>query len=164
MENPPADPRQKSLFAAAWTVGSLSRLIGSPQLHSLTYYRAAGPHGLMTGSDVFPVWHVFRDIAEFGRIFPTRSTHPLQVAGISLIDDREKRRLLVANLLSAPQSVSVVAGTRKGWVRYLDESALDRAQREPEAFHRENGERIEPAAGLLNLSLPPYALARIDFE
>jgi hypothetical protein len=164
MDNPPADPRQKSLFAAAWTLGSLSRLVGSPQLHSLTYYRAAGPHGLMSESGVFPVWHVFRDIAEFGRIFPTRSTRPLQVAGLSLIDDREKRRLLVANLVSSHQTVSVVAGTRKGRVRYLDESTLQQAQREPETFYRENGERIEPAAGLLNLSLAPYALARIDFE
>ncbi|MDB6038443.1 MAG: hypothetical protein JWM99_2284 [Verrucomicrobiales bacterium] len=163
-DNPSADPRQSGLFAAAWTVGSLAKLVGAPQLHSLTYYRVSGSHGIMNDSEVFPLWHVFRALADFGRIFPTRTTHPLQVAAVTLIDDRERRRLLVANLLSSGQTIRLNTGMRKARVKYLDARSLNRAKQEPEKFHGEVGDLVEPANSSIKLVLGAYAVARVDFE
>ncbi len=159
-----SDPRQKSLFAAAWTIGSLSKLMPSPQVHSLTYYRANGPHGIMDQSEAYPLWHVFRDAADFGRIFPTHSTHPLQVAAITLVDDHERRRLLVANLLADSQRVILDTAGAKARVRYLDDHNLDRAIRDPEQFSAEPGDSVEPKGGGVELNFGAYALARVDLE
>ena len=163
-DNPVSDPRQKSLFAAVWTIGSLSKLLPSPQLHSLTYYRVNGPHGIMDEREAYPLWHVFRDLADFGRIFPAHSTHPLEVAAITLVDDRERRRLLVANLLADSQQVKLETKGAKAKVRYLDDNNLDRAMRDPEQFNAEPGDLVEPTTGIIELDLKPYAIGRVDLE
>jgi hypothetical protein len=67
------DPRQRTLFGAAWTVGSLARLLPASGIESLTYYEAIGWKGVMESeqgnprpdqfesspSEIFPVYHVF---------------------------------------------------------------------------------------------------------
>src|SRR5258708_7172458 len=76
------DPRQMSLFAAAWTVAHLARLATSTHVHSATYFETTGWRGIMeteSGSPlpakfssipgaVFPVYHVFAAMADFNRM------------------------------------------------------------------------------------------------
>jgi hypothetical protein len=71
------DPRQPSLFAAAWTVGALGGLLGSGAA-TITLFETAGWRGLMERADgsaapgrflsepgaLFPVWRVLADVAE----------------------------------------------------------------------------------------------------
>ena len=46
----PADPRQRSLFCAAWTVGSLKRLAHAG-MDSVTFYETVGRRGVLEGAD-----------------------------------------------------------------------------------------------------------------
>jgi hypothetical protein len=104
---PDVDPRQMSLFGAGWTLGSLARLSTCGNVHSLTYYETTGWRGVMereNGSPmpelfpsipggVFPMYHVFADMAEFNRLYPTHSRHPLEIESLTLVDAKNRRRV-----------------------------------------------------------------------
>lgn len=172
------DPRQLSLFGAGWTLGSLARLSNAGNVHSLTYYETTGWNGVMEtekGSplpdqfpsapgSVFPMYHVFADLAGFSRIYPTHSSHPLQTEGLTLVDENNRRRILVANLLAETQEIKIKTGTCRARVRYLDETNAEEAMTAPERFRGQTGESKESASGKLELKLLPYALARVDVD
>ena len=172
------DARQLSLFGAAWTLGNLARLAGAGPLHSLTYFETTGPRGVMeteAGSlwpekfpsipgVVFPVFHLFADLAGFDRIYPTFSSHPLQVEGLTLIDAQNRRRILVANLTGETQELKIKSGTGRARVRMLDETNAEEAMRSPETFRAQTGVEQESVAGKIELKLLPCAIARIDFS
>jgi D-apionolactonase len=184
-ELPPAPPgewpatvdvRQMSLFGAGWTAGSLSRLATTGGLHSLTYYETTGCLGIMETEEgspwperfpshpgtVFPVYHVFADLAGFPRLYPTHSSHPLETEGITVVDDKNRRRILVANLLGETREIKIKTGTCRAQVRYLDETTAEQATRSPEEFQASPGEPMESAAGKIGLTLKPYAVATVD--
>jgi hypothetical protein len=71
-------------------------------------------------------------------------------------------RVLLANLSPQPQQVTVRNLGQRVRVRVLDETnALD-AVRSPEDFRGQAGQLLATSAGALELSLLPYAVARID--
>jgi D-apionolactonase len=170
------DPRQMSLFGAGWTLGSIARLSTTGNVHSITYFETIGVRGLIAGEhpdpglseappgSVFPVYHVFADIIGFQRLYPTHSSHPLITEGLTLIDAKGARRLLVANLSSEPQNVKIKTGTCEGRVRYLDETNAVEAMTAPEEFCARPGDVVQSAGGKIELKLLPYALARVDIE
>ena len=98
------DVRQGSLYGLAWTLGSLKYLAESG-VHSITYYETTGWRGVMeqengaalphkffsSASGVYPVYHLFADIAEFagGWIWPVQSSQPLCLEGLLLEKDQE---------------------------------------------------------------------------
>ena len=79
------DRRQRSLFGAAWTLGSIAALTASGAT-SVTWYETVGWRGLaersrpptrhawgpVTPGEVYPVYHPFLDIAELPRMVPLR--------------------------------------------------------------------------------------------
>ena len=93
------DPRQMSLFGAAWTAGSIKYLAESGAA-SLTYYETTGWQGLIereTGSPlpelfpsapgmVFPLYHVFADVAEWkeGTIVECSSNRPFTAVALAV--------------------------------------------------------------------------------
>jgi hypothetical protein len=170
------DPRQMSVFAAAWTVAHLSRLALSPHLHSATYYETTGWRGLMereNGSPlpskffsipgaVFPVYHVFAEMAGYDRVLPTHSTHPLQAEAITLIDAQNRKRILVANLWPDEQEIKIKSGTCEARVKRLNADTAEDAMRTPGQFSKEPGEPLKSVAGKLELKLAPYEVARVD--
>ncbi|MCI0746364.1 MAG: hypothetical protein L0Y58_13260 [Verrucomicrobia subdivision 3 bacterium] len=170
------DARQVSLFASGWTLGSIARLAMTGHLHSLTYYETTGPRGLISSSAfqplssfpdaVFPLYHIFADIAEFPTqgIYSTRSTHPLQAEAITLFDGRERKRILVANLTGHPQEIKVKSGAVPARVRYLDETNAEEAMKDPENFRKQPDQTLQPVAAKIELQLKPYAIARLDVE
>jgi hypothetical protein len=174
----PSDPRQRSLLGAGWTLASLGRLGTGGNLHSLTYFETTGLHGVMgpagkstslqaESSDcemVYPVYHVLADLAGFSRLLPTLSSHPLQTEAMTLIDSRNKRRILVANLSDTEQDLRIKSGSCTAQVRYLDESNAESAMRDPESYRNQPGECIQARAGKLAILLKPYALARVDID
>lgn len=177
---PEVDVRQMSLFAAGWTLGSIARLAMTGHVHSLTYFETKGWRGLMeaeSGSKmpahfpsmagaVFPLYHVFTDIAEFGarQVYSTHCTHPLQAAALTLVDAKGKKRILVANLLDEAQEIKIKSGTSPGQVRYLDETNFERAKREPETYRKEEGMVVQPVSAKIELKLLPFAVARVDLQ
>jgi hypothetical protein len=101
------DPRHRSPFAAAWTVASLKYLAESGAA-SVTYYETAGPGGLVDGDEVFPVYHVFAELAgrKGAAVVAVESSAPLEVDALGLAG-ADGIRLLVACLVPERREVLV---------------------------------------------------------
>ncbi|MBK8047886.1 MAG: hypothetical protein IPK16_12590 [Anaerolineales bacterium] len=173
---PQVDPRQMSLFGAAWTLGSIKRLAESGAA-SVTYYETTGWRGVMeeragaavpqkfhsVAGGVFPLYHVLADIATFagGEVLPATSTDALAVDGLVLRAGGAVR-YLVANLSPKPQQVEIAGLGAQVFVRMLDASNVLEAMVVPGDFRMLSGEPHETASGQLTLMLAPYAVARLD--
>lgn len=173
---PSVDPRQASLFGAAWTLGSLAALAGAG-VHSVTYYETTGWLGVMEteqGSPlperfpsrpgcVFPLYHVFDAFGEYagGEVFPVVASDPLAVAGL-LVRKAGKLRALVANLTDVPQEVAVTGLPDFVSLHPLDEANLVPSCRAPEVARMKTGQFATARRGEHRLKLPAYGLARID--
>src|SRR6266581_3609086 len=170
------DPRQMSLFGAAWTVGSTKYLAESGAA-SLTYYETTGWLGLMereTGSSlpdlfpsapgmVFPLYHVFADLAEWkdGTLVACRSNKPLSVAALA-VESSGSLHLLAVNLAGTGRRVVIGPFTSgRARIRSLDANTAQQAMFEPERF-RQGGDQVEMQGGTLVLDMAPYATVRID--
>jgi D-apionolactonase len=160
------DPRQMSLFGAGWTLGSIKYLAESG-VHSATYYETTGWRGLMetangspvpekfasTAGTVFPMYHVFRALADFsaGQVQVSQSSQPLKVECL-VLRKGEQQRILLANLTASIQRVTLSKGTYT--LRLLDAT---NALQDPDEFWQ-----LSPQIDISILNLPPYALAILD--
>jgi hypothetical protein len=158
------DPRQWSLFGAAWTAASLGRLAGAGA-SSLTYYETAGARGVMDRDPrpVYPLYHVLADFAELagGQVLPVRSSDPLRLDGFAAkLDGR--LRVVAASLSPEPRRVSIRGLPPKVRVRLLSSANAPAAGRHPETFRASPGAETETALGRLDLDLSPWGVARID--
>jgi hypothetical protein len=114
------DPRQRSLFCAAWTLGSLKQfaLAGAD---AVTYFEAFGPRGLIEAdarwvqdgarSDraaPYPVHQLLVEVSRMsgGEVHRTESSQPLRADAVAC-SDGGRLRLLVANLRPDAQEVIV---------------------------------------------------------
>lgn len=174
------DPRQASLFAAAWTLGSIKYLSESA-VHAATYYETTGWRGVMETENgtpmperfnsiagaVFPVYHVLADVGEFrgGGVISSRSSDPLRVDGMTM-NKGARNRTLLANLSSKPQAMrfDLPGPVERLRIKRLDASNAERAMRSPEAYRAEPGAPVQDSGGQLEFVLSPYSLARIDWD
>ncbi|MEY2410108.1 MAG: D-apionolactonase [Verrucomicrobiota bacterium] len=172
------DPRQLSLLGAGWTLGSIAKLTQTGFVQSLTYFETTGWRGVMQDAggsplpaefpsepgDVFPIYHVLADLAEFGKcqVLPTHTTDPLVAEALALVNEMGRRRILVANLSGDPLELGVQTGPCSARVRCLDETTAETAIRRPQIFRRQEGEVQNAVSGRIKLKLLPFALARID--
>jgi hypothetical protein len=175
---PQVDARQMSLFGAGWTLGSL-KYLAEGGAASATFFETSGWRGVMeaaTGSPlpdvfrappggVFPLYHVLADAGEFAgaEVIRSASSDPLKVDGLALRKDG-RMRVLLANLSAVPQQVTVQGLGARAQVRVLDETNAEAAMREPEAFRAQVGEEQTVEDGILELTLRPYAIVRIDSD
>jgi len=177
---PQVDPRQMSLQAAAWTVGSMASLARAGAA-IVTYYETTGWRGVMETEKgppvpekfpalpgcVFPVYHPLADIGEMrgGMVLPCAVT-PSGAAAAIIVEANGKRRALVANLSQEEIAVTVAGGhgPRRARIRLLDETSVGQACRAPETWRAHRGEERELRDGALEIRLLPYAVARIDWE
>ena len=109
-EPPAPDPRQRTQFCAAWTVGSLKHL-SEAGASSVTYYEAVGARGLLDERGVFPVYRVLELAAGFAGqdVLPSESSDAGRVDSIVLASGR-RRRTVVANLTGVRQKARVEIG------------------------------------------------------
>lgn len=173
---PQVDVRQASLFGAGWTAVSVKYLAAS-RVASITYYETSGWRGVVevdAGSAmperfpsspgiVFPMYHVFRDLADLkaGQLVEATATEPLLVDGLALRSNGTMH-VLVANLTPRPQLATVGPfKARQVRVRQLNEETAQEAMSEPERF-RASGTVTSVRDGRLSLELPPYAVVRLD--
>jgi hypothetical protein len=92
------------------------------------------------------------------------SSDPLRITALAL-HARDRTRVLLANLSGSPCAVRLEqAPPGQAWVRYLDERSFTQATCEGAAFRRERGDHLERTADTLQVSLLPYAVARVDVE
>lgn len=169
------DPRQMSLFGAAWTLGSL-KYLSEAGADSVTYYESVGWCGVLERKEgsplpslfrsipnsVFPLYHVLADAADFrgGTIIPIRSNNPLRVDAALLRKD-DRMALLLANFTGREEEVTLgpgLIGARPS-MRILDESSFEEACTDPIKFRK--AKRTAPGN---SLTLAPYSVVRIDSE
>ncbi len=173
----PVDPRQLSLFAAGWTLGSIHRL-AEAGADSLTYYETVGWRGVMeragglTHRDLFPsqpgmlfpLYHVLADIGEFTRadLVPAEVEDPLAIEALALrVDDRI--RLLVASFKDEPQTVRLALPPLKdASVRFLDETTYAEATGDGGAFRAGAGYPLPIQGNVPILELRPFAVVTLD--
>lgn len=170
------DPRQMSLFAAAWTLGSIKYLAESGAA-SLTYYETTGWRGVMETEEgaplperfpsrpgmVYPLYHVLRDLAECrpGTLLECLSADTLAVEALAVRDADDRVHVLLANV--TPQEQRVVLGplpTDVVAMRLLDEDSAAAALFEPERF-RATMKPVSMDGNHLRLHLRPYAVTHI---
>lgn len=158
----PGDPRQKTLYGAAWTLGSLKHLMASGAA-SLTYYETFGEAGLMDEYGVYPLYHVFADVAEFkgGVVRHSVSSRPLQVESLAL-QSGDRLRLLLANMTNESQTVGVEGPTGEFALRRLNEANAKAARLEPERYRAAKLESLHVGDTPLTLTLTPHELVRLD--
>jgi hypothetical protein len=183
---PQVDPRQMSLFGAAWTLAAY-KYLAEAALESVTFYETVGWRGVLEADNgpplpekflsvsrgVFPMYHLFVDIAEFsaGEFLAVTSARPLAVNAIGL---RKNGRMVVllANLTGTAQKIKILGASLGAddleagrqplpspkQARMLDETSADLAIRDPENF------RQRSRKGSAQIELLPFAYCRLDFE
>ena len=169
---PEVDERQMSLYGAAWTLGSIKYLSES-QVESITYHETTGWLGVMateTGSPlpekfvdipdaVYPVWHVFNAIGEFGGdVIRSKSTAPLTVDGLVMCKDNQLR-VLLANYSPQVQTIRVTGFAGDVSLKQLNADNAEDAMRDPLVFRNLSGNSIQSGA---TIELQPYAFAQLD--
>lgn len=119
--SPPADTRQGTPFAAAWTLGSLKQL-SLAGARSLTFFESAGPGGII-GQDapgtapspevqdmirLYPLYHLFREILHHSPtlVIHTASSDPLLFEGLLLQGD-QRNTLILANYTDVEQVIGI---------------------------------------------------------
>ncbi len=168
---PSVDPRQMSLYAAAWTVGSLTRLCHAD---FLTYFETHGRRGVLQGEessipgafparpgDIFPVYHVLKATLTFAaeqwqRIEVPR---PLELAGI-LLHKPGRERFLLANLTSGGIDVELKL-SQPATVTLLDASSVEAAMADAEFWINA---AATPVGRDVALKLSEYAVAQVDWS
>ena len=165
-----SDPRQRGLFAAAWTLGYVSSLadtgvetvcLGAPTGPLGIIHRpgdAKQPYfGALGRSAVYPAYHVVGGLtrAAGATLVATRSSDNARVRGLAY---RAKGATLLwlANMTAQEQSVSVAHAGAGPFGIVLDETTFEQATTEPAAFQAD-----VKSLDTSRLALRAYAVALI---
>jgi hypothetical protein len=160
----PPDARQASLFAAAWTLGSVKYLAESG-VASVTYFETIGARGVLEAASgsVFPMWHVLADVGEFagGEVLHTLSDVPLKVVSLAL-RKATKLRLMLANVSGTTQPVCVELKADQAQMRRLNERNVAAATNNAERFRQRAPELLTLTQGKRTLTLSPNEIITLD--
>lgn len=173
------DPRQASLFAGAWTVGSIAALAAGGAA-SVTFYETTGCRGIVPGDGPIPerfagpqaggafaAFHVFADLMEMGEeatLLDCDCDAPSELAVLA-VSAGERLRVLAANLTPRPLAARVggFPGVTAS-LRMLDETTANHALGDPLAYRSAAGATLALSGGSAPLELAPFAIARLDLQ
>ncbi len=157
------DPRQKTVFAAAWTCASIINL-SIANAAGLTYFDLLGDCGLMekSGDRVFPAYHVFAYFGDFsgGKIRRIVSDQNSVIG--CMLQKNNAKRFLFANLTAKPQKIHLTHVQKNVLLQYLDETTVEFACTTPLEFLNDSGKKYRTSSGELDITLLPYGIAKID--
>lgn len=165
--NQTTDPRQKTTFAAGWTLGSF-KYLATAGAASITYYETKGANGLIPGlaptenydtDKIYPVYLLLYLLTEFknGKLFAGKSNDPLQYNGLFLIKGKRKR-CIVANHLPNALNIKIANLTEKSYLKTLDGHNQDYLLSNPDLFLRSKGRAIR----FDTIRLEPYGIGIVD--
>lgn len=173
------DPRQLSLFAAAWMLGTLNAVTRTQLVEGVTYFQTTGWLGIMETSagsslpeqfpsipgSVFPIYHLLADLGEFGDAMAVDCSieHPLKVTGLALRAPKHDR-ILIGNLSDEEHLIHVHHHGKRATLSLLDADNAEWAMTDPDAFRMRAGSALLADEGGFTISLPAYALARLDID
>lgn len=164
------DPRQRTLFGAAWTAGTLAQLAPLARVASLTFYEAAGWRGVMAretepepvgrlfgsrAGELYPVYHVFRALAGVRTVLAARVSDPSRVRVLAGRKADGEFVCLVANVTPDPQPIEFTGPLTEPRLAILEEANLEEwRQGRPPAERR-----VSPTDGRVKFELGAYAVA-----
>ncbi|MBV9489219.1 MAG: hypothetical protein JO069_05775 [Verrucomicrobia bacterium] len=168
------DPRQRTLFGAAWTLGALSRLAPLDRVESLTFYETTGWRGLMemeagspdperfgtTPGETFPVYHVFEALAGTQRLLPVNVSDPQRVAALAIAREGGRSSVLLANLTGCDQRVEFMHSLTGLSAATINEASLPALR----AGISPAWQSLAPDPHPTLLSLDPYALIKLELS
>lgn len=169
------DPRQATLFGAAWTLGSVAALAAAG-VDSLTYYDMVGPRGLLESPEGSPYPDRFPSLPDTAyplalALAEARSLQGAPVRNVSGFDPLHIAALacqtgsgvvlLLANLTPRDLSLQVADLGDRVRLRVLDADNMSAATTDPHAFFA-SGFSLPPTDGIVQVRLGPYACARLD--
>jgi hypothetical protein len=163
-----SDARQMSVFGAGWTVGSL-KYLAHAGASRVTFYETDGWAGVMDAHSpekcVFPMYHVFADVAEYigGDVLTSTSSAPLTVDGIAL-QKGGRLGVILANFTRESQRARLEWPGLSGplSVRTLDDESRELATRSPATFRNRARDAVIFEDGRLELELPPQAVLNVE--
>ena len=167
------DPRQRTLFGAAWSLGTLSRLLPLDRIESLTFYETTGWRGVMeteAGSlnpalfgsapgEIFPMYYVFEALAGANQLLPIVNSDLQLVAAVACRKESGHSTCLLANLMRLPLTVELEIPVPELRLLTIDEINLSDAREGRILTH--NQLALDSSRAQIRLS--PYALAKLDF-
>ena len=169
------DRRQRSLFGAGWTLGSIAALAVAGAT-SVTWHQTAGWRGLLEWStpparpawgpvvpgEVYPVYHVLADLGDRARFAPVRCSVSRDRDVVALaMQAPTGSRLLIANL--TPRVVATrIEGLPKGTAEWRSLDDATPITSTSGALDGRIRHRAPVADGSLTLELLPFAYVRVD--
>jgi hypothetical protein len=162
--NPPAaDPRQRGLFGAAFTLGQIAAW-AEAGLDTLVLYQPKGPAGLMSGPSgsaidrkgagptVFPLFHILSGLTSNAPLYAIRNPVPGRIAALAT-----EEAVWIANLTADPLEVLLV-GRAQSHFRLLDEHSLAKASAAAPNFWRSAAAPLPHGP----IKLSAYAVIRVS--
>jgi hypothetical protein len=175
---PQVDPRQLSLFGAAWTLGSV-KYLAEAGASSITYYETAGAQGVLerdvgprwpkqfasNAGQVFPLYHVLADVNAYagGMVLQSRSPAPLVMDALVLRKGLATC-VMLANLSPEVQVVRFQwpGADARAAIRKLDEHSVRKATLAAEDYRRAKSVEVVLASPFIEVSLGAYGVASIE--
>lgn len=110
------DPRQPSLWAAGWTLGSI-KYLAEAGAGSVTYYQTVGHQGVISEeAGRYPVAVLLAEVLAFrgGQVIRTQTNNPLACSTLLLVQG-ERRRWLLTNHTDQPLPVQLPEPVKKAY-------------------------------------------------
>ena len=166
------DPRQRGLFAAAWSLGYVAAFARGG-VEAVSLGAPTGPAGMiyrrtdypqpyfddLKGAAVYPIYHVITGMAAGTghKMVAVKSADPAAVAALGYRDG-SGLVLWLANLTGEEQAVKINgAGKAAMALHLIDEESFQTATTDP-AFLEKPGKKLR---SLATVTLGPYAVARL---
>ncbi len=114
--NQKADPRQPSLWAAGWTLGSI-KYLAEAGAKAITYFQTAGQQGIMAADgQQYPAGLLLAAVQNVrgGEIIRTETSQPLACSTL-LLTDNTHRCWLIANHTNQAITVQLPESVRSGY-------------------------------------------------
>ncbi len=169
------DPRQMSLFGAAWTLGTIKYLSQSG-VDLITLFEPVGLKGIMMyevenkfinlfhaePGMVYPMWFILNAIKQFKpcNVIQTVSSSPLEF-DVLLLSREESRLLIAANYTSITKTIKLNNSEfGKAFIRTIDETNIEPLMKDPELFSliKHTAEHVD------EIVLKPFGIAFIMNE
>ncbi|HMG89435.1 MAG TPA: hypothetical protein VK589_05235 [Chryseolinea sp.] len=141
-----ADPRQLSMFGAAWMLGSFKHLAENG-VASITFFETSGLNGIIPHPDeswpetfvdgddaVYPLYIVLKELLthKHSRVIKLVSNYPLLVDGLALTDSDGKLTIYLMNFTGKDQLVTLPAASRMRRASTIDDNVMARWIKNPD--------------------------------
>lgn len=167
------DPRQRGLFAAAWTLGYIATLART-DVEAISFGSTTGPLGVIyrktdapqpwyddAKAAVYPAYHVVAGLARGAgqKLVSTKSSDAAKVQCVAYRGG-SGTTLWLANLTAEAQTVSITGAKGEIFGAMLDEDSFVQATTDPVGFQS----AFQPVEDAARLKLKSYAVAILSIN